>query len=254
MLTGGESAYWASVDEASKALKENGRTLDLHTEKGRANRKALDDEARASLDYLGTIQAQHLPASTFNATLDQQRARLEATAIKFGMGKAAAHAYAMKILGIPHMAVTNVQLNASGAIQTIDTLNLRLTRFNGRTVAAYVRIETTGSVQAPFGVNVARAGGGIIPGQPSRHDNVLAAVATGEYVVNAGSTSRYRGTLDAINQNRYAAGGYVTARGPVSGGGVIQLEVVGNDRALVDLIRRLVRINGGNAQQAFGWN
>jgi hypothetical protein len=253
-LSGGEAAYWASVDESSKALKENGRTLDLHTEKGRSNRRALDDQAKASLDYLGTIRQQPGSAALFNSTLDQQRARLVRTAISFGMSKAQAQQYARLILGIPHLAVTNVRLNGlHDVLNGFNTLVNRIAWVNGHSVNIQV---SAGAANVRESRSRAQARGGIIPGPPSMADTVPAFLSTGEYVINAASTSRYRGTLDAINANRYAVGGYVTSRGPAGGGSVATvLEVVGDDRALVDLIRRLVRIHGGgSAEQTFGWN
>lgn len=38
-----ENAYEAAIDNAAESVKENGKTLDKHTEAGRANRAAVDD-------------------------------------------------------------------------------------------------------------------------------------------------------------------------------------------------------------------
>lgn len=40
--------FEAALDDAQSALEKNGRTLDIHTEKGRANQAALDDIAESS--------------------------------------------------------------------------------------------------------------------------------------------------------------------------------------------------------------
>lgn len=58
---------------------------------------------------------------------------------------------------------------------------------------------------------------GLLPGEPSDEDNILAAgprgkplaLATGEYVVNARSTSKHIAELEAINADRYADGGLI---------------------------------------------
>ena len=47
-LAGGRIALEASFDAATKAAKDNGKTLDVTTEKGRANRQALIDIANAA--------------------------------------------------------------------------------------------------------------------------------------------------------------------------------------------------------------
>lgn len=44
-------AYAAGVDSLKETLKENGDTLDLNTEKGRANRQAIQDQVGTILDY-----------------------------------------------------------------------------------------------------------------------------------------------------------------------------------------------------------
>lgn len=44
-LSGSEIAYQAAVDDASASVKENGRTHDINTAKGRANKAALDQVA-----------------------------------------------------------------------------------------------------------------------------------------------------------------------------------------------------------------
>lgn len=57
------------------------------------------------------------------------------------------------------------------------------------------------------------AGGGLIPGAPSSRDNTISAVASGEYVVNAGAVQHYgAGVFDALNRKaapRFAGGGWV---------------------------------------------
>lgn len=60
--------------------------------------------------------------------------------------------------------------------------------------------------------NMGRATGGILPGPPSDKDNMLLWAASGEYVVNARSTGKYRDLLEAINADLlpgYAKGGRV---------------------------------------------
>src|SRR4029079_3306364 len=40
-----------AVDDTAKSIKENGKTLDINTEKGRANREAVQKQAEALVDY-----------------------------------------------------------------------------------------------------------------------------------------------------------------------------------------------------------
>jgi hypothetical protein len=65
------------------------------------------------------------------------------------------------------------------------------------------------------------ARGGQIPGRPSHTDNMLAPVASGEFVVNTRQTGKYLPLLEAINAGKlrgYATGGLVGSRGGPAGG------------------------------------
>lgn len=46
------SQYQEALDKITESLKKNGRTIDIHTEKGRANRDALRDIAKAAQTHL----------------------------------------------------------------------------------------------------------------------------------------------------------------------------------------------------------
>ncbi len=49
-------AWEQAIDDAKQALKENGRTLDIHTQKGRDNEAALDDIANAALEHATNME------------------------------------------------------------------------------------------------------------------------------------------------------------------------------------------------------
>jgi TP901 family phage tail tape measure protein len=94
--------YQAAIDAAKESAKTNGETLDENTEKGRANAASLDALATSSLAYLGTLTGPNGEATPkFNRALEDSRVRLIAAARGFGMGEAAAKAYAAKILDVP---------------------------------------------------------------------------------------------------------------------------------------------------------
>jgi hypothetical protein len=105
--------FQAAVDAAKTALSEQGRTLDITTEKGRANQKALDDiadsanrQAQAILNAGGTQR-------DYERSLAGSRAQLEAMAVRFGMTKGAAAEYARTVLGIPSSVSTNVNVTTT---------------------------------------------------------------------------------------------------------------------------------------------
>lgn len=211
-----QAAYEQSLDDVADALRANGRTTDVHTEKGRANRKALDDQAKAALGYLQSILDQQGPGAAFDKTLASTRAALIRSAEKFGMSRKAAREYADQILATPKAVATSIKVTGAAAAQAAISRTITLLRNLDGTVAE-ARIVTrtsTGSVRT----SIARAGGGIVP----RHlgsgvrDDVPALLTAGEYVVNRAATQRHRPLLEAINAGTpvrgYATGGFVAPR------------------------------------------
>lgn len=91
-------------------------------------------------------------------------------------------------------------------------------RFVINTVINKGIVGTFNSIAKRFGVQGVSpvkvpglAAGGRLPGRPSNRDNMLAHVATGEYIVNARQTSRNLPLLEAINSGApgFADGGIV---------------------------------------------
>lgn len=208
-----QAAYEQSLDDVADALRANGRTTDVHTEKGRANRKALDDQAKAALGYLQSILDQQGPGKAFDRTLESTRSALIRSAERFGMSRKAAREYADQILATPKAVATSIRVTGAAAAQAAISRTITLLRNLDGTVAE-ARIVTrtsTGSVRT----SIARAGGGIIPSHLGSgvRDDVPALLTAGEFVVNRAATQRHRGLLEAINAGApvrgYATGGYV---------------------------------------------
>lgn len=97
-----ETKFEAAVDAATKSIKDNGRTLDVHTEKGRANRDALsalgaatDAAAAASRESTGSWQG----AIRIYAEGEK---KLVATAMAAGLTRKAAKQLADQLLHTPN--------------------------------------------------------------------------------------------------------------------------------------------------------
>lgn len=276
--------FWTAVDSATEAVKRNGRTLDIHTEAGRQNRTALDQVAASSLAVRDAAVAHGASEEHLIEITELGRQKFIATARQMGMNATAAQNLANEYFGIPadvntatHLDKAQAQARAqdykgvlwavprsvntraqfdSGAARAgLASYRLQLDRIDGRVVRAYVKTDYSGSIQAPAGIRAARAEGGILPGRPSRRDNMVIAAATGEYVVNSAATARHRATLEAINSGRfrgYAAGGYVGASA-VSARSVtqvvhrVQLEWVGGNAGdgFMTWLQKNIRTRGG---------
>nr|WP_168509571.1 phage tail protein [Streptomyces sp. S1D4-11]QIY96958.1 phage tail protein [Streptomyces sp. S1D4-11] len=78
-----DTKFEAAVDSATKSLKDNGKTLDIHTEKGRANRDALSQLASATEDAAAKARDNNAEWSTVQGIYDRGRKSIidNATAI-----------------------------------------------------------------------------------------------------------------------------------------------------------------------------
>lgn len=101
-------SYLQQLIDTQQALKDNGKTLDINTEKGRSNLEALDAQAGAA-NKLAEAAAREAEstggaaagAAALTASLEASRPALIKTAQDFGMNEQQAKDYANAVLGIP---------------------------------------------------------------------------------------------------------------------------------------------------------
>lgn len=242
-----ERGFQASLDDATKSLQDNGRTLDINTAKGRSNQAALDQIASSTLSWRQSVEDAGGSLQVQNKIMDQGRAQLERMAERFGMTRKQAQAYVDMVLSIPRNVTTNIGVNARGASGTIDSIIYKLNKLNGKTVSAYVKVETIGSVAPVRGVPTARRTGGLVSTAATggiREGDVLVGEEGPEILHGVASGSRISSYPDTMRM--LAAGGNRPA------GGTVVIEWKG-DAAGLDFLRRMVRVYGrGDTQIAFG--
>ena len=110
-LRDAQRGWFESVAAASAALKENGKTLDITTPKGRANQEALDGMAKSANDVTEAMIRNGQSNRAVVATYEANRAGLIKTAQQFGLNRAQAIAYADKVLAIPKRTNTDIKAN-----------------------------------------------------------------------------------------------------------------------------------------------
>lgn len=121
-LSGSEIAVEDAIADLSKATAENGRTLDLQTEAGRKNQRALDDLARAGRSYIETLAKQG--ESTEGIIERTQRAKQmwidNATAM--GLSRQEAKLLADEYFAIPNVSPTVDATSAVEARRKVEEL------------------------------------------------------------------------------------------------------------------------------------
>jgi hypothetical protein len=104
------------------------------------------------------------------------------------------------------------ELTYQAAVHGIGDMDAELYAFFHRWNGKSINLNATGSGSLGSGI-LHRASGGILPGAPSRSDNMLIKAASGEFITNSAATSRNRGALEYINAGGvipgYAGGGEV---------------------------------------------
>lgn len=156
--SGSQIALEKAIDDATAAAKENGRNLDINTEKGRANRSALDDIAGAALRLVDAEKAAGTSAEEVAAKTQRARDAFISTAVQMGMTGAEAEKLADKYGLIPKTVATDVRANldqqsVAAAQKAIDSL----TRPRSITITANNQIRAGGQV-----IGMAEADGGIV--------------------------------------------------------------------------------------------
>ncbi|MCP3820060.1 hypothetical protein NLX86_18765 [Streptomyces sp. A3M-1-3] len=98
---GGIRGMEAAIDAADAAFKENGKTLDENTAKGRANNQALDDLAGATMRAAEGARENGASWETVNGIYDRGRGKLVSVARQMGLNEGQAKRLADQILKTP---------------------------------------------------------------------------------------------------------------------------------------------------------
>lgn len=128
---------------ATKAARDNGKTLSANTEKGRANRQALSALASSLNGYRGNLEKSGASAGKVNGVLSTQRSRLIAAANSFGVTGSKARALADQLLGIkPREVSVKVNGTASAASQARN-VRQEIAGIQSKTVTVSVNVNAS---------------------------------------------------------------------------------------------------------------
>lgn len=114
--------YQQALDDAVAAAKENGKTLDITTQKGRDNAASIDAMVSAVIARADAQKAAHKSDQQVHDDLVDQRDRLVDVARKFFKTRDEAQAYIDKLLKIPPVVNTKVKLTTYDAERALGKL------------------------------------------------------------------------------------------------------------------------------------
>jgi len=227
--------YEAALDALTASIAENGTTLDITTEKGRANQAALDAVASAGLNLVKANAANGESQKTLQGNLQTTYNNLVSSAGQFGITGAKADELARKVLGVPP-GVSIQSWMSDQAKRMAEATGAAANAVNGKVVNVYVNThettfqrvvrELSGEAPSkPVGAGtVLRATGGRLDGYtdggklPTTGPGTgvtdgflgidslgtpIALVDKGEWIINGRSSDRYNRELAAINAGTF---------------------------------------------------
>lgn len=154
LASAGRSAFDATTnvgeatDRVTAAVKENGKTLDSHTAKGRENRTALSNLASALVaQYNATVEVNGEGIKSNNVARDN-RAAFVKLATQFGASKKAAEALATEMGLIPAKKDTDFHANTHDAEARIKALQDKVNATKGKNVTVHVSVTGTERLDA----------------------------------------------------------------------------------------------------------
>ncbi|HZB28926.1 MAG TPA: hypothetical protein VE465_02050 [Streptosporangiaceae bacterium] len=244
-----EIALEQSIDDASKAIKENGRTLDKNTQKGRDNRRAL---FAIGAEALRAADAAKKSGADSSAAMNRGYRAFIRAATGAGMTRKAAAALARQIGLIPSRKTVTIRANTRAAEHQIANLKRKLASIHDRNVGVNVHYRNYYAPGFEHGPGGPRAMGGIIGAQGGGPRSRMTLVGEqGPELVDLAPGSTVHSNPDT--RRMLAQGG-----GP---GGHLVLEFRGGsgsdlERILWQWVKENVRIRGGrgpnSAQKALG--
>lgn len=271
---GGVREMEAAIDAASESLKQNGRTLDENTEKGRANNQALDNLAAATMKAAEAALANGQGWDAAQAIWERGRGQLLANAQAMGMTKEQARALANQILATPDKTAVlrgNMQdlqaklESAKRQLASVPDSRRAQVRADISQLQAQVRaaqralmglhdrtvwittIYQTQSIAHPGGQ--AQAHGGVIGAAGGGPRSRMTLVGEqGPELVDLAPGSRVRSNPDS---RRIADG---MAGGGKGGHAVLEIQSSGSrvDDLLLEILRKSIRVRGGDVQLVLG--
>lgn len=194
-------AYEAAIDDATKSVKENGRTLDISTEKGRENQAALDQIAQTALTVAESNLKQGASFDRVSKQVRHARDDFIDMARKMGMSREAARKLADR-LGLtrdnvdalrratdklPRVKHIDITVASQGALTGVQAIDRAIAALHDRHVTITVEQQNAFNKQAAMAGAIPgqAAGGPVIGPGTGTSDSVLRRLSNGEFVVRA---------------------------------------------------------------------
>jgi len=200
--------YEAAIDDISASIKENGKTLDVTTEKGRANQAAYDGLAASGQAYVEALAAGGASEEELQAAMSSTYDSLIVAAGQFGITGDKADKMAREVMGIPDDVKVDSWMSEA-AKKTAEATKKAVDEVDGKTAHVWITTHEN-SIYSETHTSTGRGGtggqlkasGGAINGPGSgTSDSVPIMASNGEHMLTAKEV-QLMGGHDAVYQFR----------------------------------------------------
>ncbi|MEV7034640.1 phage tail protein [Streptomyces sp. NPDC093272] len=201
-----QTRFEEALDGVTKAIKENGKTLDVHTDKGRANRDALSGLASATEDAATKARENGSTWQTVMGIYKEGRNSIVETATSILGSKKAAEEYADSLLRIPSDASTLIKMNKEDAQRGLTEFNAAVKKTpDAKSVTLKTLSKGAESILAAFGYKVTHLPDGSVK-VTARNGQALSGIADVRGALNSldgktATTYLYNKTINTIITN-----------------------------------------------------
>lgn len=179
-----EIAFQQSLTDLNSAVKENGHSLDVTSEKGRKVKGAFLDAANAAMQHAQAVAEEKNSQQAGQAVLEKDIGLLKADLRAKGFSKDAVDRLAAAYLKLPASKVTKVDAKTQGAINDLTAFNAKVRSSPGsKSVTLKTLSSTAEQVLKSFGYKVTHL----------KNGSVKVSAATG------GALSGIRNVQSAVN-------------------------------------------------------
>jgi hypothetical protein len=137
--------FRGSLDDVGKSLKDNGRSLDVNTEKGRANLTAIASAIKAARDHATAVANQTGSVDRGNTAFGQHVTQLRRVLTQAGLNKAEIERLIGTYAKVPRTVESELALKIAEAEARARRIQAQISAVHGKTVS--VEVTQNGTVQ-----------------------------------------------------------------------------------------------------------
>ncbi|MCX4886092.1 phage tail tape measure protein, partial [Streptomyces sp. NBC_00847] len=137
-----EISFRQSVADLTTAVKENGHSLDVTSEKGRKVKSAFLDAAQAAMDHAQAVADQKNSQEAGQAVLEKDITLLQKQMLAAGFSKDAVKSLTAAYLQLPAGKTTDVKANTSKAVKDLENVQAKLRGTKGKSVTVSALTKT----------------------------------------------------------------------------------------------------------------